>query len=66
MKSSTDICRLPGKIPGKYKWPSLQEAYKMFIDPNGFDGAHDAMVDVNACLKVYLHLREMFDDRLSA
>lgn len=66
MKLSTDVCRLPGKFPGKYKWPTLQEAYRLLVDPKGFDGAHDAMVDVDACLQVYLHLREMFDDRLSA
>lgn len=66
MKSATDVCRLPGKIPGKFKWPTLQEAYKFFVDPNGFEGAHDAMVDVDACLGVYLHLREMLDARLSA
>lgn len=66
MKSSTELCKLPGKFAGKYKWPSLQEAYKLLVDPAGFDGAHDAMVDVDACLQVYLHLREMFDDRLSA
>jgi DNA polymerase-3 subunit epsilon len=67
MKVGTDVCRLPGKIAGKFKWPTLQEAYKLLVDPSGFDGAHDAMMDVDACLQVYLKLREVFyGEQLSA
>lgn len=58
MLESTPVLKLPGRY-GKYKWPSLQEAYRMLVDPSGFDGAHDAMVDVDACLQVYLALRGM-------
>ena len=35
------------------KWPTLQEAYKFFIDPNGFENAHDAEVDVNAMIPIF-------------
>lgn len=53
MKALTPICKLPHKNPNRgrndnYKWPKLIEAYSMFIDPEGFDGAHDALVDVRA------------------
>lgn len=47
-----DILKLPGKYKD-YKWPTLMEAYKALVDPAGFDGAHDAMVDVRACAAVY-------------
>lgn len=54
MKTSTDICQIPSPHkPGKFKWPTMQEAYKFLVDPNGFDGAHDAMADVTACSAVY-------------
>lgn len=38
------------KLPGKYgyKWPTLQESYKKLVNPEGFSGAHDAMIDVTA------------------
>ena len=58
MKALTPLCKLPHKNPNRgrndnYKWPKLIEAYSMFIDPDGFDGAHDAMVDVRACYEMY-------------
>ncbi len=57
MHSTTNLCRLPGKY-GKFKWPKLEEAYKMIVDPKGFEGAHDAMIDVIACWKVLQKLEE--------
>jgi len=50
-EASTPIMKLPGKY-GKYKWPTLDEAYRHFVDKNGFSGAHRAIVDVEACAKV--------------
>lgn len=52
METLTPIMKLEGKFPGKYKWPNLAEAYKKFVDPEGFKDAHDAMNDVQACAKV--------------
>lgn len=54
MKIATPILKLPKKN-GKSgtKWPSLMEAYKHFVDENGFEGAHDAMEDVRATAKVF-------------
>lgn len=51
MKMNTDYLKIPG--PYGYKWPTLDEAYRMLVDPEGFEGAHDAMIDVQACRKVY-------------
>lgn len=54
MKNSTNICKIPGKRG--FKWPTLDEAYRALVDPAGFPDAHDAMVDVEACAKVYFVL----------
>lgn len=48
---SMDIVKLPG-FKGRYKWPSLDEAYQHFFK-SGFTGAHDAGNDVEACKKIY-------------
>lgn len=37
----------------KPKPPTMLEAYSFFHDGAKFDGAHDAMADVNACRSVY-------------
>lgn len=58
MQSSTNLCALPGRGSG-YKWPKLIEAYRLLVDPNGFDGAHDALADVMACAKLYFKLKEL-------
>jgi len=50
MKTLEPILKLPGKYG--YKFPSLDESYRALVDPHGFEGAHDAMVDVEACAKV--------------
>lgn len=54
MAATTDICKLPGNY-GKYKWPKLIEAHQHFFN-EGFDGAHDALVDVRACARIHKHL----------
>ena len=60
MHNSTNVCKIPHPKPfraGEFKWPSLQEAYTMLVDPRGFDGAHDAEADVRATYEVYRVLR---------
>lgn len=57
MQSSTDLLKLPGRYG--YKWPKLDEAYRVLVDPEGFEGAHDAMEDVKACRAVYYKLKEL-------
>lgn len=57
MKSSTDLCQLPGHY-GNYKWPKLTELYKFLFDEE-MEGAHDAMVDVRATRRCYYRLKEI-------
>lgn len=42
----------------KPKPPKLEEAIRYFFNED-LDGAHDAMVDVTACRRVYLHLKSL-------
>ena len=55
MHASTPILKLPSQRTG-FKWPKLDEAYRFLVDPDGFEGAHRAYVDVVACRKVMLAL----------
>jgi len=57
MKASTDVCKLPGRFRSGYKWPKLVEAHRHFFQED-FDGAHDALVDVRACKRVYFALNQ--------
>ena len=50
-EESTDVLKLPGKY-GDYKWPTLAEAYT-FYTGRELEGAHDALVDTEACLEVF-------------
>ena len=58
MLSLMDYLKLPTKW-GKYKWPTLDEAYRGVVDINGFKGAHDAMADVTATHKVLQAVEEL-------
>jgi len=55
MREMTDICKLPGKFAGKFKWPKLGEACQHIGKP--LVGAHDAMADLRACKEVYFWLK---------
>lgn len=50
-----EICKLPSKIAGKFKWPTLQELYNHLFGKD-FDGAHDAGADIQACKECYLEI----------
>lgn len=54
---SEDICKIPG-YKGKYKWPTLQEAYTFFYGEE-FQGAHDAMADVQATVDIFLEIKQI-------
>ena len=61
MEETRNICRIPPTdrmvAAGitEFKSPRLEEAYRhLFGEP--LDGAHDAMVDVSACKRIYEHL----------
>lgn len=63
MEAMRDICKLPPTPKMKaaglsyFKSPKLQEAYVHCFGKE-FDGAHDAMADVQACRKIYMWLKE--------
>ena len=53
MKTTTELCQIPG--PYGYKWPKLSELhYHLF--KKDFEDAHDAAVDVKACVKCFFEL----------
>lgn len=56
MEESTEVLKLPGRFDS-YKWPSLAEAYRHFTQRE-LEGAHDALVDSEACLAVFRGLVE--------
>lgn len=56
MKLMTPVCMLPGNY-GSFKWPKLSEAYKHAFNEE-LEGAHDALVDVRACKRLYLWMKE--------
>jgi len=60
-EATTDVLKLPGKY-GKYKWPTLAEAYRHYTGLE-IEGAHDALADAEACLTVY---RALVEDGITA
>ncbi len=49
-EASTDVLKLPGNYG--YKWPTLAEAYLHYTGKT-IEGAHDALVDTEACLEIF-------------
>jgi DNA polymerase-3 subunit epsilon len=64
MEAASPIIKLPPtdrmRAAGfdKPKPPKLEECIKHFFNED-LDGAHDAMVDVTACRRVYLHIKSL-------
>ena len=64
MTMASDIMKLPptAKMVAagflKNKPPNLTEAYKHFVDPAGFQGAHGALADARACALVHRAMME--------
>jgi DNA polymerase III epsilon subunit-like protein len=54
MLNSTDICQIPGQYG--YKWPKLEELYSILFGET-LQGAHDALVDVEATAKCFFELK---------
>lgn len=53
MKTTTELCQITG--PYGYKWPKLSELYYHLFKKD-FKDAHDAIVDVEACVKCFFEL----------
>lgn len=58
MLETQGICKIPSRRSSGYKWPSLQEAYQHFFK-EPFQGAHDAMADVRACMRIFFGLKKL-------
>lgn len=59
MKAATSICKIPHaspRHPEDWKWPRLEECIRFFFDEE-LEGAHDAMIDVRACKRVFFELK---------
>lgn len=56
MKTTTKFCNIPGKFGPK--WPKLEELHQKLFGV-GIEGAHDAMVDVNALAKCFIQLKKI-------
>lgn len=63
MKLSTDILKLPGRRPGDYKWPKVQEAWDFFFGKEtGYIEKHRGADDAyhEAAIVYELYLRGIF------
>lgn len=58
MHNSTSIVKAPPYRNGAWKWPRLEECMRYFFNEE-LDGAHDALVDVRGCARVYYELIKM-------
>lgn len=58
MMASLNIVKAIPKRNGQWKWPKLSEAVKFFFNEE-LIGAHDALVDVRGCARVYYELLDM-------
>lgn len=56
MKAGTSVCQLPG-FYGGFKAPSLTELHRHLFEKD-FEGAHDALADVEACARSFFALKE--------
>lgn len=54
MKGSVEVCKIPSRRG--YKWPKLEELHQYLFDET-FEGAHNALIDVQATSRCYFELR---------
>ncbi len=53
----TYVTRIPNDFNTGYKWPKLEELHRFLLGED-FEGAHDAMVDVEACARCFFKRKE--------
>ena len=59
MLNTVDVVKISKPRGGAgYKWPKLDEAYRVLVNAEGFENAHDAMADVMACREVFYSLKK--------
>jgi DNA polymerase III epsilon subunit-like protein len=56
MEWSVEYCKLPGG-PRGYKYPNLNQLHNCLFG-QGFDGAHNALVDVQACARCFFEMKK--------
>ncbi len=58
MQGTVEFCAIPSASGySRYKWPKLAELHRRLFDKE-FEGAHDAMVDVEATMRCFWELRK--------
>jgi DNA polymerase III epsilon subunit-like protein len=60
MRALTTRMKLPGRHPGQYKWPNLDEAYRFTFGadvPTETGARHTAMTDLLACRDIFIRGR---------
>lgn len=58
MFGAQNLVKALPKRNGEWKWPRLEECMQHFFGEK-LEGAHDALVDVRACARVYYHLQQI-------
>lgn len=64
MRYATPICALPGRRPGDYKWPKLEEAMRIICGCT--HKGHRALADTLACVTLHQKLVNMQESRRHA
>lgn len=57
MKSTTDLCQIPGFKCGTFKWPKLAELHRALFGSD-FEEAHDAAADIAATARCFFELKK--------
>ncbi len=65
MQSLTSVMKIPKRYGSGYKWPSLDEAYRKYVNNLGFSSAHRAINDALATRNVYIAMEELNIEFLS-
>lgn len=55
-EKSTNYCKIKKPRGFGYKWPTLTELHEKLFN-KGFEGAHDALADVEACGRCFFELK---------
>ncbi|AIB11814.1 hypothetical protein ABAZ39_07345 [Azospirillum argentinense] len=66
MRTATPLAKVLHANPRHdrdWKWPKLEECFRVFFN-EPLDGAHDALVDVRACARLYFHLQTIKEPAL--
>jgi DNA polymerase-3 subunit epsilon len=58
MMKSTKYCAIPNTNRGGFKWPKLKELHQKLFGYE-FEGAHDALADIEATVKCFFELRRL-------